>query len=168
MVARPESPSARHGVCVDTPLRLAFDRPPVLGNPGAIEHHLTVGTIADRIDLADPASFERTVGDAVSDTGVPHPFAYHPVIVTGDAAVIYPHHRLDYGATYYVTVDPEVFQGFPGIRDPAGWRFTTTPARPPAHPRHLTVDAAGGGDFCTVQGAIDAVPLGNRHRVAID
>ena len=161
--------TAGHGVCVDTPLRLTFDRPPTLGTSGAIEiHHAADGTVADRIDLADPASFERTIGDAVSDTGVPHEFAYHPVIVTGDTAAIYPHHRLDYGRTYYVTVAPDVFPSFPGIQDPAAWRFTTTFARPPARPRHLTVDARGRGDFCTVQGAIDAVPLDNSRRVRID
>ncbi|HEX6471697.1 MAG TPA: pectinesterase family protein [Streptosporangiaceae bacterium] len=166
--AQADPGTARHGVCVDTPLRLAFDRPPLLGTSGAIVIHRADGTVEDRIDLADPASFQRTVGDAVSDTGVPHEFAYHPVIVTGDTAAIYPHHELGYGLTYYVTVDPDVFAGFPGIQDPAAWRFTTTAARPPARPRHLTVDARGAGDFCTVQGAIDAVPLGNRHRVRID
>jgi len=166
--AQPDPRPSPHGVCVDTPLRLAFDQPPVLGTSGAITIHRADGTVEDRIDLADPASFERTIGDAVSDTGVPHAFAYHPVIVTGDTAAIYPHHTLDYGSTYYVTVDPEAFPGFPGFQDPAAWRFTTRAARPPAEPHRLTVDARGGGDFCTVQGAIDAVPLGNRHRVRID
>src|SRR5262245_8391473 len=74
--ARPDPRTPGHGVCVDTPLRLTFDRPPVLGGSGVIEIHRADGTVADSIDLADPASFERTVGDAVSDTGVPHAFAY--------------------------------------------------------------------------------------------
>jgi pectin methylesterase-like acyl-CoA thioesterase len=169
MTSRPgPSGGAGRGVCVDTPLRLTFDRPPQLGTSGTIQVHRADGSIADSIDLADPASYKRTVGDAVSDTGVPHEFAYHPVIVTGDSAAIYPHHRLDYRQTYYVTVDPEVFPGVPGIRDPAAWRFTTRAAPPPAKARHLTVDDDGTGDFCTVQGAIDAVPLGNRHRIVID
>jgi pectin methylesterase-like acyl-CoA thioesterase len=159
---------SRHGVCVDRPLRLAFDQPPQLGTTGTIQVHRADGTIADSIDLADPASNERTIGDAVSDTGEPHLFAYHPVMVTGNAAAIYLHHRLDYGRTYYVTVDPGVFGGFPGIQDPGAWRFTTRAAPPSPRARHLTVDARGAGDFCTVQGAIDAVPLGNRHRVTVD
>src|SRR6266545_4712331 len=91
----------QHAVCVDTPLQLHFDQPPQLGTSGTIQVHRADGTVADSIDLADPASYERTIGDAVSDTGVPHEFAYHPVIVTGDTATIYPHHRLDYGQTYY-------------------------------------------------------------------
>ena len=132
-VARATDPAAvpvgpRHQVCVDTPLRLAFGGPVTVGTAGVIEVHRADGTVADRIDLADPRSYERTIGDAVSDTGVPHEFTYHPVIAEGDTATIYPHHRLDYGRTYYVTVDPEVF---PGFSTPRSWRFTTrsAPAR---------------------------------------
>jgi len=156
-----------HAVCVDTPLRLAFDQPPSLGTSGSIEVHRADGSIADSIDVADPASYQRTVGDAVSDTGVPHEFAYYPVIVTGDTAAIYLHHELDYGQTYYVTIDPGVFTGFAGIQDPDAWRFTTRLV-PPLGPGPLTVSAAGGGDFCTVQGAIDFVPEGNTKQVVID
>jgi pectin methylesterase-like acyl-CoA thioesterase len=155
----------RHQVCVDTPLRLAFGRPVTVGTAGVIEVHRADGTVADRIDLAEPRSYERTIGDAVSDTGVPHGFTYHPVITEGDTATIYPHHRLDYGRTYYVTVGPEVF---PGFSTPPSWRFTTRSAPPRPGTTRLTVAATGTGDFCTVQGAIDFVPEGNTRPVRID
>jgi pectin methylesterase-like acyl-CoA thioesterase len=167
--ATPTASPVNHerAVCVDTPLRLVFDEPPSLGTSGAIDVHRADGSIADSIDLADPASYQRTVGDAVSDTGVLHEFAYYPVIVTGDTAAIYLHHELDYGQTYYVTIDPGVFTGFAGIQDPEAWHFTTRLV-PPLGPGPLTVSAAGGGDFCTVQGAIDFVPEGNTKQVVID
>ena len=50
---------------------------------------------------------------------------------------------------------------FTGITDPHAWRFTTTHRRPRPDARVIAVDARGRGDFCTVQGAIDAVPAGN-------
>ncbi|WP_433181877.1 pectinesterase family protein [Actinoallomurus sp. CA-150999] len=163
------SPGGRHrGVCVDTPLRLTADRPLQTGASGRIEVHRADGTVADTIDLADPRSYHRTIGDAVSDTGVPHSFAYHPVLVDGNTATIRLHRRLDYGRAYYVTVDPEVFPGFPGIQDPATWRFRTRAAPPRTVSRLLTVAADGTGDFCTVQGAIDFVPEGNTRPVLID
>ncbi|HVV22177.1 MAG TPA: pectinesterase family protein [Pseudonocardiaceae bacterium] len=157
----------RSGVCVDTPLRLTFTQPPVPGSSGAITVHRADGSVADRLDLADPADTLKNIGGALSDSGQPHEFRYSPVLVTGDTATITPHHELDPARTYYVTVDPGVFVGFPGITDPRAWRFRTRPATPPGD-HHFVVAADGSGDFCTVQGAIDAVPAGNTHTVRID
>lgn len=86
-------------------------------------------------------------------------FRFHPVIIHGNTATIYPHNNLlEYGHSYYVTIDPGVLNcgGFAGIRK-GEWKFSTKPAGP-ADARHLTVAADGSGDFNTVQGALDAVP----------
>ncbi|MEV5709372.1 hypothetical protein [Actinoallomurus sp. NPDC052274] len=106
----------RQDQCVDAPLRPGADRPLQPGTSGRIEVHRADGTVADTIDLADPRSYHRAIGDAVSDTGVPHSFAYRPLLVDGNTATITLHHRLDYGRTYYVTVDPEAFPGLPACR----------------------------------------------------
>ncbi|MCO5999915.1 pectinesterase family protein [Actinoallomurus rhizosphaericola] len=166
--ARFSPAGARRGVCVDAPLRLVADRPLEPGTSGRIEVHRADGTLTDAIDLADPRSYHRTIGDAVSDTGIPHSFAYDPVLTEGNTATITLHHRLDYGRTYYVTVDAAAFPGFPGIQDPTTWRFRTRAAPPRTGTRRLTVAADGRGDFCTVQGAIDFVPEGNTRPVSID
>jgi pectin methylesterase-like acyl-CoA thioesterase len=155
------------GVCVDTSLRLTFDQPPTLGTSGVITVHRADGSVADSIDLANPDSDKRTIGDAVSDAGLPHYFTYYPVMITGDTAAIYLHHQLDYGQSYYVTIDPGVFTGWSGIQNPATWRLRTRQAPPPAGRRALTVAADGTGDFCTVQGAIDFIPHGNTKHVLI-
>lgn len=166
--AGPHQGLMRHARCVDGPLRLTADGPLTLGTSGTIQVHRADGTLADEIDLADPASSKRTIGDAVSDSGAPHLFRYQPVIVSGNTAQITLHHQLAYGTAYYVTVDPQVFPGFAGIQDARTWRFRTRPAAPRTGTRHLTVAADGTGDFCTVQGAIDFVPEGNTHPVLID
>ncbi len=156
--------------CVDPPLTITFAEPPALGTSGTIVVHHTDGTAADVIDLADPSSDLLTLPGAVDTTGAPHQFAYHPVIIDGDTASIHLHHELGYGQTYYVTIDPGVFTGVPGfdgITSPTAWRFTTRPAGPPADSRLITVDWAGHGAFCTVEGAITAVPDNNRTPITI-
>jgi pectin methylesterase-like acyl-CoA thioesterase len=149
--------------CVDTPLTITFAGPPTLGTTGAITVHRADGSVADAIDLADPASFTETVGGAEDAAGDLHAFRYFPVIIAGDTATIYLHHELAYGSTYYVTADASTFTGagFTGISDPHAWRFTTTRRQPAPGARTITVDSHGHGDFCTVQGAINAVPPGN-------
>lgn len=160
---------ARH-TCVDTPLTITFAAPPGIGTSGKITVHRADGTAADVVDLADPGTDKLTLPGAVDTTGAPHQFNYDPVIVDGDTASIHLHHELGYGQTYYVTVDSGVFTGVPGfdgIASPAAWRFTTRPAGPPAGRPRITVNATGDGDFCTVEGAITAVPDDNQRPVTI-
>ena len=155
--------SGSANACVDTPLTITFGSAPVLGTTGSITVHNADGSVADTIDLADPASATETVGGATDEAGNPHYFNYYPVIITGDTATVYLHHELAYGHTYYVTADPTVFTaaGFTGVSDPHTWRFTTTLRRPGRDARIIAVDSRGRGDFCTVQGAINAVPANN-------
>lgn len=155
--------SGNASACVDTPLTITFASAPTLGTTGSITVHNADGSVADRIDLADPASFTETVGGARDEAGNPHSFSYYPVIITGDTATIYLHHELAYGRAYYVTADPTAFTaaGFAGVGDPRAWRFTTTRRHPRPNARIITVDSRGRGEFCTVQGAIDAIPASN-------
>lgn len=86
-------------------------------------------------------------------------FRFHPVIIRDNTATIYPHNNLlEYGHSYYVTIDPGVLTcgDFDGIK-PGAWKFSTKPGGP-ADMRHLRVAADGSGDFNTLQGALDAVP----------
>src|SRR5258708_29660531 len=99
------------------------------------------------------------------------PFVYYPVIVTGNIAAIYLHQTLPYNDTYSVTMDPGVivdasgapFAGFPNINF---WTFTAQTSGPAAGSNAVTV-AFDGGDFCTVQGAVDFVPPNNTQPVVI-
>ncbi len=86
-------------------------------------------------------------------------FRFHPIIVHDNVATIYLHHNLlEYGHSYYVTIDPGVIVcgDFEGVK--AGdWKFRTK-ASGPSDPYNLKVNADGSGDFNTLQGALDAVP----------
>ena len=81
-------------------------------------------------------------------------FHFYPIIVRGNKATIYLHNNvLEYGKEYRIAIESEVFENFEGISD---WTFTTKASAP--NGRRLSVNADGTGDFCTVQGALDAIP----------
>lgn len=90
-------------------------------------------------------------------------FHFHPVMVSGNSAEIYPHNNLlEYGREYYVTVPAEAFTldkgKFKGISKKDGWKFSTRRSAIAPQQRELTVARDGSGDFLTVQGALDHVP----------
>jgi len=104
--------------------------------------------------------------------GVTQGFHFHPVIIHGNVATIYPHNNLlAYGRTYRVEIDPGVLTladgTFHGFGRDGGWVFTTKPAPPPADATRVVVAADGSGDFNTVQGALDFVPDHPARRVTI-
>jgi len=104
---------------------------------------------------ATPRDMQLTIIGGFTDG-----FRFHPVLVRGNTAVIYPHNNmLEYGKSYYVTIDEGVisYEDFKGIRGKE-WKFTTKASAPSPGQRHLRVACDGSGDFNTVQGALDAVP----------
>ena len=95
-----------------------------------------------------PPEYQLTIIGGFTDA-----FHFHPVLVRGTSAVIYPHNNvLEYGHTYRVEIDEGIFPA-----RPRRWTFTTD-AEPPSLADTLVVDATGAGDFCTLQGALDAIP----------
>ncbi|NGN62990.1 hypothetical protein G5C51_03605 [Streptomyces sp. A7024] len=154
-------------VCTDTPLRMTFDRNVQLGTSGQLQVHHADGTLVDVVDLADPGTYQKSIGGALTDYGEVHRWFYEPVVLDGRTASVHLHYPLDPRQEYYVTVDEGFFRGEPAIDDPQTWRFRTRD-HPAAGASRLTVDQGGGGDFCTVQGAVDFVPQHNTQDVRID
>ena len=155
------------GVNIDTPLRITFDRTPVPGNTGRIRiHRASDDALVDTLDVG-VTPYTRTIGTQSVQ------FIFHPIIVTGNSAAICPHAGvLSYGETYYVTLEQGAIRDtdggfFTGVSDPNTWRFTTKAAGPVPDATAVTVAEDGSGDFTTVQGAIDFVPLNNTQRVTI-
>ena len=147
------------GMCPDTPLRLTFATPSVLGSSGKIQIcNAADNAVVETIDVSSPTS-TKTIG------GLPN-YKYYPIIISGRQATIYPKNgALAYGQTYCVTIQPGVFKDGSGnaadISLPTTWRFTTKATAPAAGTKRLVVAADGTGDFCTVQGALDFIPDGN-------
>jgi pectate lyase len=151
------------GVCADVPLKITFDGAPAVGTNGAVKIYHSNGTLVDTVNLALSAADgtqPRTVGGAAYNA--------YPALVSGNTATVFPHAGvLAYSTTYYVTVDAGVFPGYAGVSGSTAWRFTTR-ASPSSSATSFIVSAGGGGDFCTVQGALDFLPAGNTARRTIN
>ena len=147
------------GVCPDTPLRIEFQEASSVADHGT----LTIVDAASEkpvctIDLAKPVGFQP-IG------GVPG-FKYRTITRDGDSVTLHlPNGTLEYGKTYYVTVDAGAFSlgatPYPALTGPAGWCFSTKAAPKPFTGGRIVVAADGTGDFCTLQGAIDSIPDAN-------
>ena len=92
-------------VCPDTPLRLTFATPQVLGASGKIQiRDAALNAVVETIDVSSPTN-TKTIG------GSPN-YKYYPVIVSGRQATIYPKNGgLTYGKTYSITIEAGVFKG---------------------------------------------------------
>jgi autotransporter-associated beta strand protein len=174
------------GVCYDTPLYVTFNGPVSIQNSGKISIYNAAGsTLVDTIDMSSNTVIISTLNAGLGKyltnniqvhslfQGDSTAFNYFPVIITGATAAIYPHSGvLTSNQTYYVTMNNGVVADtngayFAGISDTNAWRFTTKPGGP-ANPTNLVVAADGSGDFATVQGAVDSIPLNNNNYTLIN
>lgn len=119
-------PAGAKDVCPDTPLRLTFTIPPVLGASGKIQ-------VFDAVDRHPVDSIDISARATTKVIGGLDNFRYYPVIISGYQAVIYlKNGALAYNKTYFVTIDTGVFRdgtaSYSGIDQPAAWRFTTKAA----------------------------------------
>src|SRR5581483_10405272 len=93
------------------------------------------------------------------------PLRFEPVIIEGNSAVIRVHTGdFSPGHEYCVRMEPGIFtdpagNASPGI-DPEQWRFKTKGASK-NRDGGWVVASDGSGDFCTVQGAVDAIQTGS-------
>jgi pectin methylesterase-like acyl-CoA thioesterase len=153
-------------VCYDTPLYITFNQAPSWRKSGQIR-------IYNVTNSATPVDTLAISNNAANGTqarslfpGDSQAFNYYPVIITGNTAAIYPHSGvMTSNQTYYVQVDDGVFADaagayFAGIAATDTWQFTTKTGGP-VSPLNPVVAADGSGDFATVQGAVDSIPLNN-------
>jgi pectin methylesterase-like acyl-CoA thioesterase len=149
------------GVCADTLVRMTFDEDVRVGAAGTVQ--LVDGASGEVVDAADltEAAPTRLIG------GNPTPFRYHPLVATGRVVTFFPRAGvLVAGRTYRLRLSPGAittaaglaFSGFAAGAEP---RFTVRASGPAPDASSIVVAADGSGDFCTVQGAIDFVPIGN-------
>jgi hypothetical protein len=144
------------GLCPDPPLRLRFAGPPTLGSSGKIQVYSQAGAVVASVDMA-----ASTISDSLGGTAFS---LLRPVFVDGNDVVIgLKNKALAYGQSYYVTIDANAIKPSGGgtfsITGAMGWRFSTRAA--PGNLASAKVALDGSGDFCSVQGALDAIPANN-------
>ena len=134
------------------------------GTSGTIKLYREDGSLVSTIDLA--ANPRRRVGN--------DKLHYYPVVTDGTTAtIVFDSKVLEYGETYYFTLDPGVIcdsEGNPwqGVSDRRTLRFTTRESGPAKSASRVKVAGDGSGDFCTIQGALDRVAAGSSERVTIE
>ncbi|KAH8902214.1 pectin lyase-like protein [Coniochaeta sp. PMI_546] len=163
-------------VNIDTNLVLTFPSPPSIGTNGTIRvYNSATGEQVDLLDLSIPVSPSPFGNGSTkanySDTTTYQTniiggmdFYFFPIIVHGNTARVYLHNnQLDYGQTYYVTMDPGVLSlasgPFEGFSSSCTWTFSTKAKCPAAGTTQVVVASDGSADFNTVQGALDWAPI---------
>jgi hypothetical protein len=140
-------------VCKDPSLRIAFAKPPAFGTIGTIQVLDGSGKVAASVDLS-AATVTDTIG---GQSYTMERRAY----VDGNTAVVYlPSKGLAYGQTYSVTVPAGAIVPNGGgsfSLSGSAWRFTTAAAAPSSL-ANVSVALDGSGAFCSLQGALDALP----------
>ncbi len=142
------------GQCPDPSLRLRFDGTPSLGNSGSVR-------VYDATNPGSPvAEINLSVSQITDTIGGANFNLPRPAYVDGNEAIfLLPAAGLDYGHSYYVTIDAGVVTGPDGqgvvVSDPDDWRFSVADAGP-SDTSNLRVSLDGTGQFCSVLGAIDA------------
>jgi len=167
----------------DTPLVLHFASPPRLGATGKIAvRNSADDSIVETIDMgalqtvsSSVATYRyqsKNIGGTTGGT-----YNYMPVVIIGNEARISLKSGtvLAYGASYYVTVEPGAIldstgASMPSNSDALAWSFTTKAAAPDTVPAKtaFTVAADGSGDFSTLQGALDFIPVNNTTPVLLN
>lgn len=162
-------------ICADTKLWITFATTPILGTSGKLQ----ICRVADDNSVWDINLYSSLPNPPIS-TGWPAEYKitqntrtvnYEPFAINGNTLEIYPSTRLSYNTAYYI----KMTAGFctdangntsPAITDNTIWHFTTKVLAPAAD-HDYTVAADGSGDFCTLQGAIDAVSNSDPCRTLI-
>jgi pectin methylesterase-like acyl-CoA thioesterase len=150
-------------VCADVPLRLTFASAPQLGTSGKLR-------VFDATSSAQPVAEVDFATMSISDTYGGQTFSLpRQVYVDGnDVVVLLKNKALGYGKQYYVTVESGAIK--PGgaafsITEAMAWRFSTLASA--ATGSQLKVALDGSGQYCSWQGALDAVPSNNTAPVTI-
>jgi len=141
--------------CADASLHVRFSAPPTLGTQGKLR---VFDADAPTSPVASVDMAVTSVSDSAGGTTFAMPRRVH---LDGDEAVFYlPSHALAYGHAYYVTLEPGVLTAPDGsafaFDDASTWTFHTRASAPAPVAGALGVALDGRGEYCSVQGAVDA------------
>lgn len=140
--------------CPDPSLRLRFEDAPSLGNTGMVRVH-EVGNEGPAVATIDMSVAQTTDNIGGTSFNIPRPAYIHE----NEAIFVLPSGSLEYGRSYFVTMDSGVVTDPDGeameFSNPEDWQFSTQEG-PPSDPSELRVSLDGTGDFCSVQGAVEA------------
>jgi pectin methylesterase-like acyl-CoA thioesterase len=150
----------RTEACADASVSIEFNRTPVINGGGAIQiHDAASGAVFDSV-TANPRD-GLYYSDLVARTSGGASFQSDALDIVFNTVVFQPKGKLEYGKTYYVTVDEGMISDAMGtafsVAESDGWSFTVRQAAPAASGTY-TLAADGSGDYCSVEGVLQALP----------
>jgi pectin methylesterase-like acyl-CoA thioesterase len=150
----------RTGACADASVGIEFNRPPVIKSGKKIVISEVAGGVFDSVtsSLNETAGYfsqltARTTGGKTYQSDV--------LYVVNNTVVFHPKGNLQFGKTYSVTVEEGLITDSLGtaFSVPSGWTFTVR-SQAPAKSDAYTLAADGSGDYCSVEGVLQALPDG--------
>jgi len=138
---------------------IQFNRKPTLKAGGKIQILDDSGAVFDSV-TANPDG-ELYYSSLVMRSSGGKSFRTEALDIVYNTVVFQPKGKLDYGKTYYVTVDEGMISDELGskfsIKQSDNWTFTVR-AQAPAAASMYTLAADGGGEFCSVESVLEALP----------
>lgn len=148
----------RTDACADASVSIEFNRAPVIKAGGKIQILDESGAVFDSVtsnptDLYFSGLVNRSAGG--------QSFRTDALDVVFNTVVFQPKAKLALGKTYYVTVDEGMITDDLGtkfsVKQSDNWKFSVR-AQAPAGSAMLTMAADGSGDYCSLDGVLEALP----------
>ena len=149
----------RNDTCADAAVSIQFNRAPKIERGGKIQIVEASGAVFDSV-TSNPDG-ELYYSGLVTRTSGGRSFRAEVLDVVYNTVVFHPKGKLDYGKTYYVTVDEGMITDELGtkfsVTQSDDWSFTVRGQAPVAASPY-TLAADGSGDFCSLEGLLAALP----------
>lgn len=149
----------RSEACADASVSIRFNRTPIVQSGGKLQIHEASGDVFDGVtsNLQNDLYFS----DLVPRSSGGETFDSDTLDVVYNTVVFQPKGKLDYGKMYYVTIDEGMITDSEGasfsVQESDGWTFTVRGQEPASADAYvLAVD--GSGDFCSLEGVLEALP----------
>jgi hypothetical protein len=149
----------RTEACADAAVSIQFNRAPILKAGGKLQILDESGAVFDSV-TSNPDG-ELYFSGLVNRSSGGRNFRSEVLDIVFDTVVFHPKGKLAAGKTYYVTVDPGMITDELGtqfsVAKSDNWTFSVR-SQAPAAGSDYTLAADGSGDFCSIEGVLEALP----------
>jgi pectin methylesterase-like acyl-CoA thioesterase len=149
----------RSEACADASVSIEFNRKPTLKAGGKIQILDESGAVFDSV-TSSPTG-DLYFSSLVTRSSGGKAFKSEVLDIVFNTVVFHPKGKLALGKKYYVTVDEGMITDELGtkfsVKQSDNWTFTVR-AQAPAAATTYTLAADGSGDYCSIEGVLEALP----------
>jgi pectin methylesterase-like acyl-CoA thioesterase len=160
----------RTNACADASVSIQFNRTPILKAGGKIQILDESGAVFDSVTSSPNG--DLYFSGLVTRSSGGQSFKSEVLDIVFNTVVFHPKGKLALGKKYFVTVDEGMITDDLGtkfsVKQADNWTFTVR-AQAPAASSMITLAADGGGDFCSLEGVLEALPnsAGSKRMVQV-